>query len=165
VVARRQTRTIGAGVTGGAAVRAGNASGFYGDRPAAFRKLLEAGDVDVITGDYLAELTMLILARDKVKTFVTGVPNADAVLMVARTQHAGTGQLRPAMFLLPRQTPGFSNHPIEMDIAETERQCQLFLDDVRLPADALPGLAQVLLKTEGLPCQNRSCAAWQATAS
>ena len=73
------------------------------------------------------------------KTFVTGVPNADAVLIVARTQHARTGQLRPAMFLLPRQAPGFSYHPIEMDIAETERQCQLFIDDVRLPADALIG--------------------------
>jgi len=48
-------------------VRIGNASGFYGDRPAAFRELLEAGNVDVITGDYLAELTMLILARDKAR--------------------------------------------------------------------------------------------------
>lgn len=66
-------------MTGGRAVRIGNASGFYGDRPSAFRELLEAGDVDVLTGDYLAELTMLILARDKAKdpslgyarTFVT----------------------------------------------------------------------------------------------
>jgi len=49
------------------AVRIGNASGFYGDRPSAFRELLEAGDVDVITGDYLAELTMLILARDRAR--------------------------------------------------------------------------------------------------
>jgi len=48
-------------------IRIGNASGFYGDRPEAFRELLEAGNVDVITGDYLAELTMLILARDKAK--------------------------------------------------------------------------------------------------
>ena len=48
-------------------IRVGNASGFYGDRPEAFRELLEAGGVDVITGDYLAELTMLILARDKAR--------------------------------------------------------------------------------------------------
>jgi hypothetical protein len=54
-------------VTSQATIRIGNASGFYGDRPAAFRELLEAGDADVITGDYLAELTMLILARDKAK--------------------------------------------------------------------------------------------------
>jgi hypothetical protein len=48
-------------------IRIGNASGFYGDRPSAFRELLQAGNVDVITGDYLAELTMLILARDKLR--------------------------------------------------------------------------------------------------
>ena len=54
-------------MTGRNAVRIGNASGFYGDRPSAFRELLEAGDVDVLTGDYLAELTMLILARDKAR--------------------------------------------------------------------------------------------------
>ena len=71
------------------------------------------------------------------KTFVTGVPNADAVLIVGRIQD--TARLRPAMFLLPRQTPGFTYHPIEMDIAETERQCQLYFDDVRLPAGALVG--------------------------
>jgi len=72
------------------------------------------------------------------KTFVTGVPNADAVLIVGRIQD--TARLRPAMFLLPRQTPGFTYHPIEMDIAETERQCQLYFDDVRLPAGALVGV-------------------------
>jgi hypothetical protein len=57
----------GAGSAGRRAIRIGNASGFYGDRPAAFREQLEAGDVDVLTGDYLAELTMLILARDKAR--------------------------------------------------------------------------------------------------
>jgi alkylation response protein AidB-like acyl-CoA dehydrogenase len=71
------------------------------------------------------------------KTFVTGVPNADAVLVVGRIQEGG--RLRPAMFLLPRDAPGFTYHPIEMDIAESERQCQLYFDDVRLPAAALVG--------------------------
>ena len=71
------------------------------------------------------------------KTFVTGVPNADAVLVVGRIQD--TARLRPAMFLVPRETPGFTYYPIEMDIVETERQCQLFFDDVRLPAGALVG--------------------------
>ena len=42
-------------------IRIANASGFYGDRFAALREQLEGGRVDVITGDYLAELTMLIL--------------------------------------------------------------------------------------------------------
>ncbi len=54
-------------MSGRRVIRIGNASGFYGDRPSAFRELLEAGDVDVLTGDYLAELTMLILARDKAR--------------------------------------------------------------------------------------------------
>jgi hypothetical protein len=39
----------------------GNSSGFYGDRDAAMREMVEGGPIDVLTGDYLAELTMLIL--------------------------------------------------------------------------------------------------------
>jgi hypothetical protein len=48
-------------------VRIGNASGFYGDRASALREMLTGGELDVLTGDYLAELTMLILARDRLK--------------------------------------------------------------------------------------------------
>jgi hypothetical protein len=48
-------------------LRIGNASGFYGDRFAAFREMLEGGDLDVLTGDYLAELTMLILGRQRLQ--------------------------------------------------------------------------------------------------
>jgi Acyclic terpene utilisation family protein AtuA len=50
-----------------APVRIGNASGFYGDRFAAMREMLEGGGLDVLTGDYLAELTMLILGRDRLR--------------------------------------------------------------------------------------------------
>lgn len=50
-----------------APLRIGNCSGFYGDRLSAMRELLEGGPVDVVTGDYLAELTMLILGRDAMK--------------------------------------------------------------------------------------------------
>ncbi|OBK65234.1 exopolyphosphatase [Mycobacterium colombiense] len=61
------------------AVRIANCSGFYGDRLSAMREMLTGGDVDYLTGDYLAELTMLILGRDRMKhpergyakTFVT----------------------------------------------------------------------------------------------
>ena len=49
-------------------VRIGNCSGFYGDRLAAMREMLTGGDLDYLTGDYLAELTMLILARDRAKS-------------------------------------------------------------------------------------------------
>ncbi|GAA3979531.1 DUF1446 domain-containing protein [Actinomadura viridis] len=48
-------------------MRIGNASGFYGDRFSAVREMLEAGPLDVLTGDYLAELTMLILGRGRMK--------------------------------------------------------------------------------------------------
>ena len=50
-----------------AAIRIGNASGFYGDRFAGMREMLEGGQLDVLTGDYLAELTMLILGRDRLR--------------------------------------------------------------------------------------------------
>ncbi|MBQ0913914.1 acyclic terpene utilization AtuA family protein [Streptomyces sp. RM99] len=48
-------------------LRIGNASGFYGDRFDAVREMLTGGPLDVLTGDYLAELTMLILGRDRLK--------------------------------------------------------------------------------------------------
>ncbi|MFD3652452.1 acyclic terpene utilization AtuA family protein [Streptomyces sp. NPDC058620] len=48
-------------------LRIGNASGFYGDRFDAVRDMLTDGPLDVLTGDYLAELTMLILARSRFK--------------------------------------------------------------------------------------------------
>ena len=50
-----------------APIRIGNASGFYGDRFAAVHEMLTGGPLDVLTGDYLAELTMLILGRDLLK--------------------------------------------------------------------------------------------------
>ncbi|MBN9686220.1 MULTISPECIES: acyclic terpene utilization AtuA family protein [unclassified Corallococcus] len=53
-------------------LRIGNASGFYGDRFSAFREMLEGGPLDVLTGDYLAELTMLILGRDRLKNPASG---------------------------------------------------------------------------------------------
>ena len=48
-------------------VRIENCSGFYGDRAAAMRQMLTGGELDYLTGDYLAELTMLILGRDRMK--------------------------------------------------------------------------------------------------
>ncbi|MCW2774706.1 MAG: hypothetical protein JWN91_3032 [Nocardioides sp.] len=48
-------------------MRIGNCSGFYGDRLSAMREMLEGGQLDVLTGDYLAELTMLILGKDTMK--------------------------------------------------------------------------------------------------
>ncbi|SOC49353.1 Protein of unknown function [Blastococcus aggregatus] len=60
-------------------LRIANCSGFYGDRLSAAREMVEGGPIDVLTGDWLAELTMLILARSRAsrpgggyaRTFVT----------------------------------------------------------------------------------------------
>ncbi len=60
-------------------IRIANCSGFYGDRVSAAREMVEDGPIDFLTGDWLAELTMLILARTQAKrpgggyarTFVT----------------------------------------------------------------------------------------------
>lgn len=59
-------------------IRIANCSGFYGDRLSAAREMVDGGPIDVLTGDWLAELTMLILAKSKAsggagyaRTFVT----------------------------------------------------------------------------------------------
>lgn len=49
------------------AIRIANCSGFYGDRLSAAKEMVEGGPIDALTGDWLAELTMLILARTQAK--------------------------------------------------------------------------------------------------
>lgn len=73
------------------------------------------------------------------KIYISGVDEAEAVLIVGRTADAKTGNLRPALFVVPTDAPGFSYEPIEMDIVMPEKQYLLFLDDVRLPGTALIG--------------------------
>ncbi len=46
-------------------LRVANCSGFYGDRLSAAREMVEGGPIDVLTGDYLAELTMAILHNQR----------------------------------------------------------------------------------------------------
>jgi hypothetical protein len=60
------------GTPNGGPLRVGNCSGFYGDRFSAMREMLDGGELDVLTGDYLAELTMLILGRDRAADPATG---------------------------------------------------------------------------------------------
>ncbi|MGW7007235.1 acyl-CoA dehydrogenase family protein [Streptomyces sp. NPDC054933] len=73
------------------------------------------------------------------KVFISGVDIADATLIVGRTEDARTGKLKPCLFIVPRETAGFEFRLIPMELAAPEKQFQLFLDDVRLPADALVG--------------------------
>jgi alkylation response protein AidB-like acyl-CoA dehydrogenase len=73
------------------------------------------------------------------KVFVSGVDIADATLIVGRTHDARTGRLKPCLFLVPRDARGFQRRPIDMELNAAEKQFELVLDDVRLPADALVG--------------------------
>src|SRR3954447_19638924 len=86
-------------------LRVGNCSGFYGDRLSAMREMLEGGELDVLTGDYLAELTMLILGRDQLKdpalgdarTFVKQVEESLALALDRGVRIvANAGGLNPA---------------------------------------------------------------------
>lgn len=75
------------------------------------------------------------------KTYITGVDEADAVLVVARTV-VGEGKLKPALFVVPTSSPGFGFTHIPTELVAPEKQFALFLDDVALPADALVGSAE-----------------------
>ncbi|WP_141865845.1 acyclic terpene utilization AtuA family protein [Arthrobacter sp. SLBN-53] len=87
------------------AVRIGNCSGFYGDRMSAMGEMLVGGELDYLTGDYLAELTMLILARDRArnadlgyaKTFLRQLENNLGLAMDRGVKIvANAGGLNPA---------------------------------------------------------------------
>ncbi|MEV1044419.1 acyl-CoA dehydrogenase [Streptomyces sp. NPDC049916] len=73
------------------------------------------------------------------KVFVSGVDIADATLIVGRTEDARSGKLKPCLFIVPRDAPGFGRNRIDMELHAPEKQFELVLDDVRLPADALVG--------------------------
>ena len=77
------------------------------------------------------------------KVFISGVDQAQSVLVVGRTFQSSSGakseSLRPALFVVPTDTPGFTYTPIDMELISPDRQFQVFIDEVRLPADALVG--------------------------
>ena len=73
------------------------------------------------------------------KCFISGVDEAPYVLVVARTEDAATGKLKPALFLVPTDAPGLTRSKLEMEIVSPENQWLLYLDEVRVPADALIG--------------------------
>ncbi len=73
------------------------------------------------------------------KIYISGVDEAGAVLVVARAEDARTGKLKPCLFVVPTDAEGFEFQPIDMEIVSPEKQFTVFIDDVRLPADALVG--------------------------
>jgi hypothetical protein len=70
----------------GEPLRIANCSGFYGDRLSAAREMVEGGPIDVLTGDWLAELTMLILAGNRLK----GRPGYARTFLTQMEQVLGT---------------------------------------------------------------------------
>ncbi|MDW6061907.1 acyl-CoA dehydrogenase family protein [Streptomyces sp. FXJ1.4098] len=73
------------------------------------------------------------------KVFISGVDISDATLIVGRTEDARTGKLKPCLFIVERGAPGFSYRHIPMELAAAEKQFEVVLDDVPLPAGALVG--------------------------
>jgi alkylation response protein AidB-like acyl-CoA dehydrogenase len=73
------------------------------------------------------------------KIYISGVDEASSVLVVARAEDAKTGKLKPCLFVVPTDAEGFEYQPIPMEIVSPEQQFAVFIDDVRLPADALVG--------------------------
>ncbi len=73
------------------------------------------------------------------KIWISGVDEAAHVMVVARTEDARTGRVKPVLMVVPTDSEGFEYHHIPVEMVSPERQFQVFLDDVRLPADALVG--------------------------
>jgi alkylation response protein AidB-like acyl-CoA dehydrogenase len=73
------------------------------------------------------------------KTYISGMDESKSVLVVSRAEDAKTGKLKPCLFVVPTDAPGLSFTPIPMEIVSPELQFQVFIDDVRLPADAIVG--------------------------
>ena len=120
------------------AVRIGNCSGFYGDRIAAMREMLTDGELDFLTGDYLAELTMLILGRDKMKnpergyakTFLTqleeclGLAHERGVRIVANAGWRDpAGRFGGSVFLTQTARKAFDDQPASCPIVQGQLGC------------------------------------------
>ena len=74
------------------------------------------------------------------KYYISGVEEAEALLVVARTQAAADGgKEQLSLFVVPTDAPGFSKQLLPVDLLLPERQYTLHFDQVRLPAEALVG--------------------------
>jgi hypothetical protein len=75
-------------------VRIGNCSGFYGDRASAMAEMARAGGIDVLTGDYLAEVTMLILGKARAKDSTKGYATTFLPQLDAALEHLVSNEIR-----------------------------------------------------------------------
>jgi alkylation response protein AidB-like acyl-CoA dehydrogenase len=79
------------------------------------------------------------------KVWISGLDQSQYVLVVGRSEEARTGNLRPALFVVPTDAPGLTFTKIPMELTMPESQFQVFMDEVRLPADALVGTEDAAL--------------------
>src|ERR1700757_2161886 len=75
-------------------VRVGNCSGFYGDRASAMADMAKTEGIDVITGDYLAEVTMLILGKARAKDSTKGYASTFLTQLDAALEHLVANGIR-----------------------------------------------------------------------
>ena len=73
------------------------------------------------------------------KTYISAVDEAHEMLVVARSEDARTGALRPALVVVPTDAPGLERTLIPVEVTGPEKQFALFLDDVRVPPGAMIG--------------------------
>jgi alkylation response protein AidB-like acyl-CoA dehydrogenase len=74
------------------------------------------------------------------KYYISGVDEADAVLVVSRTGvEEGSGRGRLSLFIVDTDAPGLDRTPIELQVNAPERQFFLFLDEVAVAGDRLLG--------------------------
>jgi alkylation response protein AidB-like acyl-CoA dehydrogenase len=75
------------------------------------------------------------------KTFISGLDEAERMLVVARTSTSDQGRARLSLFVVDRDAPGVEYHPIPMSLEMPDTQFSLFLDDVVIGEDRLIGVA------------------------
>lgn len=73
------------------------------------------------------------------KYYISGVDEAEAILVVARTGESESGAARLSLFLVPTDAGGLTAQPLPVSAQLPEKQFTLFFDEVRLPAESLVG--------------------------
>jgi alkylation response protein AidB-like acyl-CoA dehydrogenase len=73
------------------------------------------------------------------KYYISGVDEAEWMVVVARTGEDERGRGRLSLFVVPTDAPGLTRHPIDVAVVAPEKQFTVFFDDLRVPADYLIG--------------------------
>jgi alkylation response protein AidB-like acyl-CoA dehydrogenase len=73
------------------------------------------------------------------KHYISGVDEAAALVVVARSGRGPDGSPRLSLFVVPTDAPGLVRTPLPVDILLPDKQFVLHFDDVRVPAEALVG--------------------------